>query len=101
MATFRGFSYIDLVEDSRTRRLYALKRISCHSKDDERLAMQEVEVMRSFNHPNLVPLEAHAMVAVGLHSKTLDITSEILIVMPFYKASLPLLPPPLGTFMPN
>ncbi|KAL5006480.1 hypothetical protein ScPMuIL_015286 [Solemya velum] len=80
-----GFSYIDLIEDANNRRLFALKRISCHSKEDERVAMQEVEIMKTFHHQNLIALEESAMVSVGYHSKTLDITCDVLIAMPYYR----------------
>lgn len=32
---FRGFSTIDLVQNDRTRRKFALKRITCHSIEDQ------------------------------------------------------------------
>lgn len=79
-----GFSYVDLIEDVRTHRSYALKRITCHSKDEERTAMQEVELMKTFKHPNLIPLETSTMIQVDKYTKTLDITSEVLIAMPYY-----------------
>ncbi|XP_069111338.1 serine/threonine-protein kinase 16-like [Argopecten irradians] len=79
-----GFSYVDLIEDARTHRTYALKRITCHSKDEERTAMQEVELMKTFKHTNLIPLEASSMKQVDKYTKTLDIISEVLIVMPCY-----------------
>ncbi|XP_048237232.1 serine/threonine-protein kinase 16-like isoform X39 [Haliotis rufescens] len=80
-----GFSYVDLIEEAQSHKLFALKRITCHSKDDERVAMQEVEIMGTFHHNNIVPLEAHCMKPVGHYTKTLDITSEVFIVMPYYR----------------
>jgi serine/threonine kinase 16 len=77
-----GFSVIDLVEDQHSRRLYALKRITCHSKDDEKNALHEVELMNSLHHHNLVPCEGHVVVPVSGHKTAI---SELLIVMPFYK----------------
>nr|XP_022309953.1 serine/threonine-protein kinase 16-like [Crassostrea virginica] len=79
-----GFSYVDLVEDARNHKDYALKRITCHSKEEERVAAQEVELMRRFKHPNIIPLEETANLKVSKYSKTLDILSEVLIVMPYY-----------------
>lgn len=77
-----GFSVIDLIEDRLTKRLYAMKRIMCHSEQDERDAMREVQYMSSFRHRNLVPCDAHTSVPVKNHRTAI---SEVLIVMPFYK----------------
>lgn len=79
-----GFSYVDLIEDARNHKDYAMKRITCHSKEEERVAAQEVELMRRFKQPNIIPLEESANIKVSKYSKTLDILSEVLIVMPYY-----------------
>ena len=39
---YSGFSYVDLVEDAKTRKLYALKRIVCHGKEDEKVVLFEL-----------------------------------------------------------
>ena len=83
----RGFSYVDLIEDARTHKDYALKRITCHSKEEERLALQEVELMKTFQHPNIIPLKESTVIKVNQYSKHLDIVSEVLIVMPYYSVS--------------
>lgn len=80
-----GFSLIDLVEDARTHQLYALKRITCHGKIDERVANWEIEVMKSFKHVNLVPLVESGTVTAGYHVQSGDPITEVLIVMPYYK----------------
>ena len=87
---FRGFSYVDLVEETTSHKVYALKRLTCHSVEEEKLALQEVEVMKNLQHPNLVPLVAHSVLKVGHHSKTMDIVSEVFIVMPLYPVSMAL-----------
>lgn len=51
------------------------------------MAAQEVELMRRFKHPNIIPLEESANIKVSKYSKTLDILSEVLIVMPYYCVS--------------
>lgn len=79
-----GFSYVDLVEDTQSHKVFALKRLTCHSKQEEVTALQEVEVMRTVHHPNLVPLVGHSVVKVGHYSKTVDVISEVFIVMPLY-----------------
>jgi len=79
-----GFSVIDLVEDCHSHKLYALKRLICHSHEDEKNAILEAEYMLSLHHRGLVPCHKHAVVPITSHSTAL---SEVLIVMPFYKVS--------------
>lgn len=76
---------MDLVEDTQTHKTYALKRIVCHSKEEEQVALQEVQVMRDINHPNVIPLECYSIHKVNYHSKAVDITCEVFLVMPVYK----------------
>ncbi|XP_020647701.3 serine/threonine-protein kinase 16 isoform X1 [Pogona vitticeps] len=73
-----GFSYVDLVEGLHDGRFYALKRIMCHDKDDRQEAMHEIEMHQLFEHPNILPLCAHAMVEKG--SK-----HEAWLLLPFLK----------------
>ncbi|KAL4222069.1 Serine/threonine-protein kinase 16 [Mactra antiquata] len=80
-----GFSVVDLLEDSRTHTLYAMKRITCHGETDERIAMNEVKIMNSLKHRNIVPLEEHCTITVGHHVQSHDSITEVLIVMPFYR----------------
>ncbi|XP_064614218.1 serine/threonine-protein kinase 16-like isoform X2 [Liolophura sinensis] len=80
-----GFSYVDLIEDVQTHKLFALKRITNHSRQDEEIALKEVEIMRMLTHPNVIPLEETETLAIGRYSKTVDLVSEVLIVMPFYR----------------
>jgi len=79
-----GFSVIDLIEDKHSHKLYALKRVSCHSQDDERRAIHEVELMNAVHHRSLVPCEAHGLLPVTRHA---SVVSELLIVMPYYKVT--------------
>lgn len=73
------------MEDAHTHTLYAMKRISCHDQKDERVAMKEVEIMKSFKHRNLVPLEVYSIITVGQHVQSHEPIQEVLIVMPFYR----------------
>lgn len=75
-----GFSYVDLVEGLHDGRFYALKRIICHDKDDHKEALHEVEMHLLFEHPNILPICAHAMVEKG--SK-----HEAWLLLPFLKVS--------------
>lgn len=52
----RGFSMIDLVESTSTRRKYALKRMTCHSKEDEEVVRQEINVMTTIDNKNVIRL---------------------------------------------
>lgn len=83
----RGFSVVDLLEDAHSHKLFALKRITCHGTSDERVATQEVEVMKSFRHRHIVPLVESSMITVGRHVESQDPITEMLIVMPFYKVA--------------
>jgi hypothetical protein len=58
--------------------------MTCHSKEDEKNATHEAELMISINHRNLVPCQNHAIVPLTGHRNAV---SEVLIVMPFYKVS--------------
>ncbi|XP_063789907.1 serine/threonine-protein kinase 16 isoform X2 [Pseudophryne corroboree] len=60
-----GFSYVDLFEGVHDGRFYAVKRILCHDREDRKEALHEVEMHRLFNHPNILPLEAHCMMEKG------------------------------------
>ena len=73
---------IDLVRDARTRRVLALKRIACHSAQDESAALQEAAYMRAVRHRNLAPCTAYAVNERPRHRTAL---SEVLIAMPYYK----------------
>lgn len=78
-----GFSVVDLVQDQKTHCYYALKRILCHSKDDERTAMQEAEYHNIFNHQNIIEC-----LDVALSSKSDGIhlnLSEVRILIPYYR----------------
>ena len=83
----RGFSVIDLLEDAHSHKLFALKRITCHGTIDERVALREVEVMRTFRHRYIVPLEEYSMITIGHHVESQDPITEMLLVMPFYRVS--------------
>lgn len=87
-----GFATIDLVEDKHTRKFYALKRITCHSIDDEREALKEATYMREFKHPNLVPSEGHGVVPsrsqsaqANFDNHSSGLANDVVIVMPYYK----------------
>ncbi|XP_071491493.1 serine/threonine-protein kinase 16-like [Diadema antillarum] len=73
-----GFSVVDLVEDDQGDK-FALKRIQCHSPEDERQAKKEAEYHCQFKHKNLIPLEEWGSVP-GQGG-----ASEVLLVLPLFK----------------
>lgn len=73
---------MELVEDARTHEMYALKRIPCHSAEDQRVAMIEVEGHKNVQHPGVME-----MIDYDLKAKLdplEDLASELLILMPYY-----------------
>jgi len=76
-----GFSYVDLVEGMYNHKLYAVKRINTSTREDEKLAMQEIEFHKSIKHPNVID-------CIEWTTKGLDAgvgSQEVLLVLPFYK----------------
>ena len=51
-----GFSTVELAENTTTKRLGAIKRITCHSIQDQNLAKHEIEVHRKLKHDNIIRL---------------------------------------------
>ena len=58
-----------------------MKRIHCHSAEDERLAKEEAEFHRKFNHTNLIPLEEWKVL------KRSGGVTEVVLVLPYYRVS--------------
>lgn len=79
----RGFSMIDLVESVATRRKYALKRMTCHSKEDEAVVRQEIHVMTSLEHKNVIRLIEYMF--KGSADIVINTTSQVYLVLPYYK----------------
>ncbi|KAK4470682.1 hypothetical protein MN116_006213 [Schistosoma mekongi] len=81
---FSGFSRIDLVYDKVSKTSFALKRISCHSKNDENKALREANFQLNLpSHPNLL-----RCIASGLHYVTRyeqGAISEVLLVLSYSK----------------
>jgi serine/threonine protein kinase len=77
-----GFSTVHLARDAESGRKVALKRITCHSIEDQNVARLEVETMKRFSHENLIKLVGWAMVGEAdlVHGRT----SEVILVLPFY-----------------
>jgi len=77
-----GFSVVDLVEDTRTHENVALKRIVCHSPEDQRIALMEVEMHRQVQHPSVLEVIDYDL--RGKSDPIDDTTSQVLILLPYH-----------------
>ncbi|KAF4521005.1 hypothetical protein B566_EDAN002501 [Ephemera danica] len=79
-----GFSIVQLVEDTRTYEMFALKRVACHGSSDRRVALREVECHRLLQHPNILPCVDHKIVELnGGEAIGGGPTCEVLILLPY------------------
>lgn len=78
-----GFSTISLAENTKTRKKFALKRITCHSTEDQIQANKEVEYHKKLDHPNILKLVGSAV--IGRADISHNTTSEVLLLLPFYQ----------------
>jgi len=79
-----GFSSVDLVENTRTGKKFAVKRITCHSIEDQNLAKHEIEINKKYsNHPNIISLVS--AVLSGSADIVHNVTSEVHLVFPFFE----------------
>lgn len=79
-----GFSTIDLVEDTRTGKEFVIKRITCHSVEDQNLAKREIQMHREFgDHRNILELVRSEI--TGTADIVHDTTSQVNIVLPYFQ----------------
>ncbi|ENN77639.1 serine/threonine-protein kinase 16 [Dendroctonus ponderosae] len=78
-----GFSCVELVEQASTRKKFALKRIKCHSIDDQKVASNEITYCKKMKHPNIIELIDACI--KGSADSVVDTTSEAFLVLPYYK----------------
>ncbi|XP_067615280.1 serine/threonine-protein kinase 16 [Eurosta solidaginis] len=78
-----GFSLIDLAENSVTHKLYAVKRITCHSIDDQNIALREIENCRRIDSENVIKVIDYEL--KGSADIVINTTSNLYIVLPYYK----------------
>lgn len=74
---------IDLVENATTKRKYALKRITCHSIEDQKIALREVELTQSIKHQNVVEIIDFEL--KGDADIVINTISHVYILFPFFK----------------
>ena len=77
-----GFSTISLIIDNKTNKKYALKRITCHSTEDQIQAKKEIDYHKKFNHPNILPLIGSEI--KGQADIVHNITSDAYLVLPYF-----------------
>lgn len=77
-----GFSVVLLVENSRTKKYYAVKKIICHSIDDQKQAEHEIEYHKCINHPNVIRCLDSSI--TGMADPVMNLTSEALLLLPYY-----------------
>ncbi|XP_050315866.1 serine/threonine-protein kinase 16-like isoform X2 [Anthonomus grandis grandis] len=78
-----GFSCVELVEQSSTRKKFALKRIKCHSTEDEKIASQEITYCKRLKHPNIIELVDSCM--KGSADPVVQSISEAFLLLPYFK----------------
>ena len=83
---FSGFSTISLIEDRRTGKRYALKKIACHSTEDQIQARKEIEYHKKFNHPNILPLIGSEI--KGQADIVHNIVSDAYLVLPYLQVCM-------------
>ncbi|KAF2707777.1 Pkinase-domain-containing protein [Pleomassaria siparia CBS 279.74] len=78
-----GFSYVYLVEDSKTHELFALKKIRCpFGQESVSLALKEVEAYTLFSpHPNIIHSIDYSVEA----DKSDDQAKTVYILLPYYR----------------
>lgn len=60
-----------------------MKRITCHSIEDQAIAIKEVEITRSLKHPNIVTIIDYEV--EGNADIVINAISNVFILMPYYK----------------
>ncbi|XP_030747371.1 serine/threonine-protein kinase 16 isoform X2 [Sitophilus oryzae] len=78
-----GFSCVDLVEQTSTKKKFALKRITCHSIEDQKIANQEIMYYKKLKHPNIIQLIDACI--KGSADIVVQTTSEAYLLLPYYK----------------
>lgn len=71
------------MENSSTKRKYALKRITCHSIEDQKIALREIELTRSIKHPNIVEIIDFEL--KGDADIVINTVSHVYILLPLFK----------------
>lgn len=65
-----------------TRKKYALKKIICHSTEDQQIAAKEIEYHTILKHVNII--ECIDSTSKGAADPVINATSQVLLVLPYY-----------------
>ena len=79
----RGFSTVHLVSEAGSDHIYALKKMRCHSAEDEAAADQEIQYHKKINHPSVIECKGSAK--IGSADISNNRTSMVLLLLPLYK----------------
>lgn len=75
-----------LVEDNFTHKRFAIKKIICHSNEDQKTAIQEIEYHSLLKHSNII--ECIDSSYNGVADTLANSTSQVLLVLPYYHVRL-------------
>lgn len=78
-----GFSTVYLVEDPENHKLYAVKKIICHSMEDQTIALNEVKIHEKIKHESVINLLDYEI--EGIPNPVINSTSLIYLVLPYFK----------------
>lgn len=71
------------MECAATKKRYALKRIICHSVEDQKQALKEIDYYKKIKHRNIIELVDSTF--RGTADIIVNTTAEALLLLPFYK----------------
>ncbi|CAF1135904.1 unnamed protein product [Adineta steineri] len=77
-----SFSYVFEARNTADSHQYAIKKMSCHTDEEERRARDEIENYQRFSHPNLVSLLYHEQ---AQYNPNAHVTSIVWLVFPYFK----------------
>lgn len=72
-----------VAESSYDKRLYAIKKIICHSLDDQAVALNEIKGHEKVQHEYVIELIDYEI--IGSPDPVKNLTSQLYLVLPFYR----------------
>jgi serine/threonine protein kinase len=97
---FRSFSYVFEARDTADNHRYAIKKMSCHTNEEEKRARDEIENYQRFSHTNLglirnyILYHHHCFFVVPLlyyeqmqYDPNAHVTSIVWLVFPYFKVN--------------
>lgn len=71
-----------VVEGAYNKRLFAIKKVVCHSLDDQEMALKEVKSHEKVQHENVIQLIDYSI--NGTPDPAVNVTSQLYLVLPYY-----------------